>query len=291
MAENTQTHTAGLMLALVANLLLASADATAKLLTTRYPVFQVITMQVAFAFIPVAAMFARRSVWPQIRRPALVLMRGLCAGVGTLCSFSAFSVLPLPDVYAIIFSAPIVVTLFSAMFLHEKVGRYRFGAVLVGFAGILVMVEPGVTRMTLGHVAAFGGMLTTAAAILIMRQARHEDANLMVAAVMLGLLLVSLPGCLAVGRAPSLPDVGLAALSGLIMGSGNFIILAAVRRAPAALIAPTQYTMLMWALLYGVILFGNPVRLHVIVGAALVIAASLFTLRRERVRALQEMVK
>jgi drug/metabolite transporter (DMT)-like permease len=127
-------------------------------------------------------------------------------------------------------------------------------------------------------------MLTTAAGVLIMPKARGENPIVMVGAVMLGLLVVSLPGSLAVGRLPSAADVGLAALAGLIMGSGNFVMLAAIHRAPAALIAPTQYTMLVWALLYGVALFGNPIRANIVAGAALVIGASLFILHRERVR-------
>jgi drug/metabolite transporter (DMT)-like permease len=277
-------HSAALLLALTANFLLTSADATAKLLTSRYPVSQVIAMQVTFGFVPVMAVFARVPTRLRIGQPHLVLMRGLFAGLGTLCSFYAYSVLPLPDVYAIIFSAPIVVTIVSALLLHEQVGRQRWAAVLVGFIGVLTMIEPSATRLTLGHAAAFGAMLTTAMAILIMRQARQEDPKVMVAAVMLGLLSVSLPGCITAGRVPALADLCLAAIAGLIMGLGNFMILAAVRRASAALIAPTQYTTLIWGLLYGVLLFDTPFRLRVVLGAFIVTASSLFILHRERVR-------
>jgi S-adenosylmethionine uptake transporter len=272
----------GLVLALMANFLLTSSDATAKLLTGRYSVFQVITMEVVFGFVPVIVMVMRAPGRLRIAEPRLVLMRALFAGFGTLCSFYAYSVLPLPEVYAIVFSAPIVVTIASALFFGEQVGWRRWLAVFTGFVGIIIMVQPGATRLTLGHAAAFGGMLTTAVAILIMRRARHEDPTVMVAAVMLGLLAVSLPGLIVLGRAPTPADLGLAALAGLIMGSGNFLILAATRRAPAALIAPSQYTMLVWALFYGIVLFGNPLRAHVIAGALVVMAASLFIFFRER---------
>jgi drug/metabolite transporter (DMT)-like permease len=99
------------------------------------------------------------------------------------------------------------------------------------------------------------------------------------------LLSVSIPGVILLGQVPTWSDVGLAALSGLIMGTAQFLALEGLRRAPAASVAPMQYTMLVWALIYGVLLFDDPVKLHVIVGAIIVIASSLYIMHRERVRA------
>jgi drug/metabolite transporter (DMT)-like permease len=270
----------------MASFLLTSADAAAKSLTHRYPVFQVIAMEAAFALLPVAIMLLRSRVLGPLRvhNWPLVFMRALFAGLGTVCSFYAYSMLPLSDVYAIIFCAPIIVTLASIPLLGEQVGVYRWAAVVVGFVGILVMVQPGATQLSLGHAAAFGGTLTTALAILIMRRADQERPAVMVAAVMFGLLAVSIPGFLLVARLPDWPDLGLAALAGLMMGTGNFFLVEAVRRAPAAVIAPTQYTMLVWAILYSVLVFQDALKSHVVIGALVVIGANLYIMYRERVR-------
>jgi drug/metabolite transporter (DMT)-like permease len=222
----------------------------------------------------------------RIRHPVLVFLRGFLAAIGTICGFYAFSVLPLADVYAISFCAPLVVTLASIPLLGEQVGIRRFAAVLTGFIGILVMVRPGFVELSLGHLAAFCCVFTSAGVILIMRRiGREEDRGVMVAAVMTGLIAVSAPTLLVVGRIPHWHDVGLAALAGLFMVSAQFVALEALRRAPIASVAPMQYTMLVWALVYGVLIFGDPVRPHVLAGAAIVIASSLYIMHRERVRA------
>jgi drug/metabolite transporter (DMT)-like permease len=282
----------GILMALVANLLFTTSDAIVKTLTARYPVVQVVTMQVGFAFIPLIVMTIRDGTFSHLRivHPLLVAIRGLCAGIGTLCGFFAFSILPLADVYAIAFCAPMVVTIASIPVLGEQVGRYRFAAILVGFIGILIMVRPGVTPLSLGHAAAFGSVFTSAAVVLIMRRiGREEQRGVMVAAVLAGLLVVSLPGTLAVGRWPAPQDLAFAAASGLLMGSAQFFTLEALRRAPAASVAPMQYTMLVWALVYGTVLFGDPVQLNVLVGAAIVILSSLTIVHRERVRAREKL--
>ncbi|WP_165820276.1 DMT family transporter [Microvirga sp. KLBC 81] len=278
----------GVALALLANFLFTSSDAIVKTLTMRYSVFQVIFMQVTFACIPLSIMLLRDGTLTRlkVRNPFLVFLRGLFAGVGTVCGFYAFSVLPLADVYSITFCAPMVVTLASIPLLGEKVGKYRFSAVIIGFMGILIMVQPGVAPISLGHAAAFGNVFTSAGVVLIMRRIAHEEERgVMVAAVMLGLLTVSIPAVALVGRAPDASDVGLAALAGLIMGIAQFLALAAIRRAPAASVAPMQYTMLVWALLYGIMLFNDPLRPNVVVGAVIVIASSLYIMHRERIRA------
>jgi drug/metabolite transporter (DMT)-like permease len=221
----------------------------------------------------------------QRRHPKLVVARGLLGGLGAVFGFFAFSVLPLADVYAIAFCTPVVVTIASIPLLGERVGAHRWAAVLAGFLGILIMVRPGFDALSLGHLAALGMVGAGTGGVLILRTiSREEERGVMVAAVMLGLLVVSLPACLLVARAPAWTDIGLVALSGLMMGSAQFLIVEALRQVPAASIAPMQYTMLVWALIYGLLVFGDPVEAHVLAGAVVVIASSLYIMHRERMR-------
>jgi drug/metabolite transporter (DMT)-like permease len=278
----------GVAIAVVGNFMFTTSDAIVKTLSARYSIFQIIAMQVAFACIPLFIMLRREGTLAhlRVRHPVLVFLRGFMAGLGTLLGFYAFSVLPLADVYSIAFCAPLVVTLASIPILGEQVGIRRFAAVFVGFLGVLVMVQPGYVELSLGHLAAFGSVFTSATVLLIVRRiGREEDRGVMVSAVMLGLLAASVPPLVFVGQVPLWRDVGLVACSGLIMGSAQFVNLEALRRAPIASVAPMQYTMLIWALIYGTVIFGDPVRTNVLLGAAIVIACSLYIMHRERVRA------
>jgi drug/metabolite transporter (DMT)-like permease len=244
-------------------------------------------MQVAFASIPLAIMLIHEGNWLGLRpvHPKLVAARGLLAGIGTIFGYYAVSTLPLADVYAIAFGVPIVVTILSIPVLGEQVGVHRWSAVLIGFVGIVVMVRPGSTELSLGHLAAVAAMLNGAVITLILRKiAGTEHAPALVSSVVLSMFLVSLPGAVLVFRLPDLADIGLFAASGLMMGTAQFIMLQAFRRAPAVSVAPMQYTMMVWALLYGVILFGDSLRTNLLVGAAVVMASSLYIMHRERVR-------
>jgi drug/metabolite transporter (DMT)-like permease len=275
----------GVLWAMLGFFMYATSDAIIKTLTARYAIFQIVSMQVTFAIIPVAIVAWREGHWRAVRpiHPRIVAIRGLMAGVGTLLGYYAFSTLPMTDVYAIAFGVPIVVTILSIPILGEKVGIYRWSAVVVGFIGILIMVRPGAVELTTGHLAAFLAMLNGAVITLILRKiAGKERAPAMVLAVMLGLLVVSLPATLVVARMPTLADIALVACSGLIMGSAQFVMLQAFRQAPAASVAPMQYTMMVWALFYGAVLFGDSFRLNVLIGGAVVMGSSLYIMHRER---------
>ena len=277
----------GVLLAAFGFFLFASSDAIIKTLTRTYSIFQIIPMQVAFACIPLAIMLARGGGVVGLRpvHPKLVALRGFLSGIGTVFGYYAVSTLPLADVYAIAFGVPIVVTILSIPVLGEQVGVYRWSAVLVGFLGIMVMVRPGSTELSLGHLAAVAAMLNGAVITLILRKiAGTEHSTALVTSVVLGLFIVSLPGAVLAFRTPELSHVALFAASGLMMGTAQFVMLQAFRRAPAVSVAPMQYTMMVWALLYGVVIFGDSLRFNLLLGAAIVMGSSLYIMHRERVR-------
>lgn len=280
---------AGIQLSLASYFLFSSSDVLVKLLTRQIPVFQVILLQVVFAFLPFALVVYRRGgLRTRVRNRSLVAVRGLLAGVNTLCGFYAFSTLPLADVYAIVFFTPIVVTIASIPILGESVGMHRIAAIVTGFLGVLVMIDPAATHFTLAHLAAFGSVMASAAVVLIMRKIGNEEDRIsMVAAVLLGIFAIGLPGAILQWQPLTAQLVLIAIGSGLLTGAAQFVSLEAYRRAPASVIAPLQYTMLVWALVYGIVIFNDPVRENVLIGALIVIAANLYNFHRERVRARQ----
>jgi drug/metabolite transporter (DMT)-like permease len=286
-APGIETPLLGILCSLVANVMFASSDALVKGLTASYSIFQIIPMQVAFACIPILVMLRRDGGFRRMRaaHPRLIVLRGFLAGIGTIFGFYAFSALPLADVYAIAFCTPMVVTILSIPILGEQVRIHRWAAVVVGFLGILVMVRPGFEALTLGHLSALGSVFTGAGVVLIMRKiSRDEQRAVLVTAVMLGLLATSLPIALFVFKLPAWFDVLRVGAAGLFMGSAQFLVVRALSLAPASTIAPMQYTMIVWALAYGSLFFGNVVDPFVVAGATIVIASSLYIMHRERRR-------
>ena len=274
----------GVLLAIGANALFAASDTLVKLLSTRYPIFQIIAMQASVACIVVGFVIWRDRAYrfSAIRNPKMLIGRGFLAGVGTVSGFYAFSLLPLADVYAITFGSPLVVTVAAAWLLGERTGLAHSIAILIGFAGILIMVQPGHGALSLGHLAAFMNVFVGAGVVLIMRSiGSQENRAIMVAAVMAGQLAASLPGVF-MSHAPAWSDVGLVVVSGLVMVSAQFLMIEALRRAPASSVAPMQYTKLVWAIPVGLFVFGDEPKLHVLAGALVVIGSVLYLLNHQR---------
>ncbi len=286
-SANAERTLLGLAFAVTGNFMFASSDAIVKVLSSHYSVFQLVVTQASFALIPLAIMLAweggLRSI--RVRHPRLVLLRGALAGTGTIFGFFSFSQLPLAETYSIFFCTPILVTILSIPILGERVGLHRWAAVIVGLVGVVVMVRPGFEALHIGHAAALVSAVTGAFTVLVMRRiARDEHHAVMVLAVVTGLITVSLPGMILTFRTPTLHDMALFACGGLLMGSGQFFIVRSLKLAPATVVAPMQYSMMLWAIGYGYLLFGTTIDPLVVLGAMIVIASGLYIMNRERRR-------
>jgi drug/metabolite transporter (DMT)-like permease len=274
----------GLGLGALAFGLFSIMDAVVKWLSATYPVPQILVANALFALVPVGIMVARRGGLPQLRtrRLGLHLVRGLLGTTAGFLAFFAFSRLPLADAYAIIFATPLLITALSVPILGESVGWRRWSAVLVGFAGVLIMLRPGVAPVGAGSLAALGAACASACAILLVRKLSVTETTTSIAfysnlvAVLLMALLFSPTFVL-----PSLADLGLMAASGLVGGSALLVLIAAYRRTPAALVAPFQYTQMIWAIVLGALVFGDLPETAMLLGASIVAASGLFILYRE----------
>lgn len=280
----------GVAFSLLAYLMFATSDMLVKLLLDRYSTFQVLVSQATFAMVPVAFMLRNQGLhWPKGKPGLWLWVRAILGAVGGIFGFFAFGRLPMADVYALAFCAPLIVTVLAAPLLGEKVGIRRYGAAIVGFIGVLVMVRPGFATLELGHLAAFLTAFSGATTLMIVRSLRGiTNAGTMAFAVMVGLFTVNLPVLPFVWVTPTLQDLGIMACSGLIMGMAQFSMLRALSSASAAAIAPMQYTMMIWAVVYGYFVFGNAVSPYVIVGSLIVVASSVYTMYRERVRGITQ---
>ena len=278
----------GIGLALLAYGAFSTADAILKFSSAGFSVFQVAFVMAFFAMLPVLLTTIGRgglaSVLP--RNLWLVTLRGvLAAGCGTL-AWNAFAVLPMAEVYALLFAAPMLVTAFSALFLRETVGWRRWSATVVGFIGVVVMIDPRFTGLGLGHFLAAAAAVAGASSFVILKKiGATEKSAAMLFSVLFWLMAVSLPPAVANWVWPSAGELGLMAAAGLLMGLGQAGLVFATREAPAVVVAPFQYSQMIWAVAFGLLVFGDAPTTNLFVGLVVVIAAGLFIIYRETVRA------
>lgn len=277
----------GILLSLAAYGLFTLMDASIKALGGRYHVVQVVFFNALFAFATVATIAALRGRLAGVRSPQwrLHLLRWAIGLPGGLAIFWAYPRMPLADVYAILFAAPLFMTALSVPVLGERVGWRRWSAVLVGFLGILLMLRPGSGLFGATTLAALFGALVHASNMLLLRRMRGVDPPEAFGIWGNGLTLLATAAALPwLWRTPSVPDLALHAFAGSIAGSGFLLLVLAYARAPVAVLAPFQYSQMIYGILLGLWLFGDRPEPEMLAGAAIVVGSGLYIFHREAVR-------
>jgi drug/metabolite transporter (DMT)-like permease len=281
-AENSPLR--GLGFAFLAFGLFATHDAIIKALGQDYSVFQIIFFATLFAFIPMSILILadQTSANFRPRHPWLVIARSLLSLTAMSAAFYAFVTLPLAEVYALLFATPLLITALSVPLLGETVRARRWAAVFVGLIGVIIVLRPGATAFSPGHLAALCSALAASLATIIVRKIGSEERSVvLVVYPMLSSILV-MGGTLPFVYQPvELPSLGLMAAVGLLSVIAQLCTISAYRFAPAAVVAPTQYSQILWATGYGVIFFAERPDTMVALGAAIIIASGIFIVWRE----------
>ena len=279
-----QSNTAGVAFALISFGVFASHDAVIKFLGDSYMPFQILFFSVLFSFPLVTLMLMRDPEASTLRpvHPRLVAARTIAGAITGAAAFYAFTVLPLAQVYAFLFAAPLLITVLSIPFLGEKVGVHRWSAVALGLVGVMIVLRPGATDISLGHIAALVAAAGSALVAVITRKIGNEErtAVLMLYPMMANFVLMgaAMPF---VYRPMPVEHLGLLALmSGLGFLGGVFMI-SAYRRADAAIVAPMHYSQIIWAALFGFFLFDEVPDLFTWVGAGVIILSGIYVVLRE----------
>jgi drug/metabolite transporter (DMT)-like permease len=274
----------GALLALLAFGVYATHDVIVKLMGGIYSPVQLIFFSVLFSF-PLAMLMLMRDARPGTLLPVhpwWIAVRTLAAVVTGLTAFYAFSVLPLAQVYAIIFASPLIITILAIPILGERVRIRRWLAVIVGLAGVLVVIQPGQTALSLGHVAAiiaaFGGAL---ASIIVRKVGAEERSVVLLLYPMTANFIVMAVALPFVYEPPPLDHLGLFAGMAVLGSVGGLIIIAAYKAGEAVIVAPMQYSQILWAALYGALFFEEFPDRATVVGATIIIASGLYIVLRE----------
>ena len=258
-----------------------------------YPVSEVIFFRSFFALLPVLAFSAwsggiRKGI--STSRPLFHILRSLAGVCGMFLNFAALQRLPLADITGFSFVAPIFAVMLAALILHERAGPYRWAAVMVGFGGVLLMIEPhgGVMHLVRAGfssgaaLALMGAALSSVVVIFIRQMSTTERSEAIVFYFMLTCAVVSGLAMLWDWKAPSWPAVAWLVFSGLLGGIGQLCMTFSYRYAAPSLLAPFDYVAMVWAVVLGYFVLGEVPQPLVMVGAAVVVAAGLFIVWRER---------
>ncbi|MDX2027960.1 MAG: DMT family transporter [Alphaproteobacteria bacterium] len=283
----------GMAMGAIAFALMTALDVVFKLMAEGHPAHQIIFVNGCFALIPIFGWALLTGGLHRLHttHPVHHAFRGVIAVAAAFSAIYAYSRLPLANFYAIVFTGPLIVTLLSAIFLKEAIDRERWIAIGGGFFGVLIVTHffgdlpnaPPTIDVTAGRIAAFISVFCYALSVIIVRRMRLGESNVSfslyghLAAISIGGAILFVQG----GPALSPDDIAHLALSGFLGGTATICLMTAYQRAPVALVAPFQYTQIIWGALAGYMLWGRVPDIYLIVGAVIVAACGLFVIYRE----------
>jgi drug/metabolite transporter (DMT)-like permease len=202
--------------------------------------------------------------------------------------FWAVSYLPLADTVTFYLAAPIYVTALSALFLKEPVGWRRWSAVMIGFVGVVIALRPSAATLTWPALIAITGSLFFSIFLITTRMLRGTHDVVLVSGTFGAMLLASGAVAPLSWVAPTLSDFALMLLLGLVAMVAFACINRSLKLAPASVVVPYQYTMIIWAVALGFVVFGDVPDAFTLIGAAIIVAAGLYILWREQIVARRE---
>ena len=259
-------------------------DAIIKSLGGTYSVIQIVFFSSLFTF-PLIALLLVRDAEPGTLRPKntrLVALRSVSGSIAAFTAFYAFTVLPLAQVYGILFATPLLITLLAIPFLGETVRLRRGLAVVAGLVGVIVVLRPGAQDLSLGHLAALLASLLSAINAIIMRKIGGEERTVVMILfpMFMGFLFMA-AGLGFVYKPMPLVDLALMAVIAVLVLIAMTCVLFAYRHGPAIVVAPMQYSQIIWAVFFGTLFFGEKPDLITFLGTAIIVSSGLYILRRE----------
>ena len=281
----------GVLLMLGGDFMFSLNDAMGKWLVATLSVGQILFVRSVGAFVVLGPMMARQGTRAlfDVERPWLQVARAVLSAVETALFYAAVYYLPLADVFSFYMAGPIYVAALSHMLLGERVGWRRWIAILVGFVGVLIMLKPS-GDFSLASFYAVAGSLLFAVTIILGRVLRGTSDTTLVTWQTVCSLILGGGMILVLGgwKAPTSVEWTGMLLLGIVSCVAHLMIVRALKLAPAAVLAPLHYTLLLWAVILGWLFFGDVPGIRILVGAAIVVLAGLFIFHRQNVKSTVE---
>ena len=274
----------GIAFMLIATLAFSINDVLGKFLVATYSVGQILLMR-SLASLLVLSPFVYRDGIEAFRKAPQPLLQVARVVLGTLevaCFYAAVIYISLADAISFYLASPIYVTALSALLLKEQVGIWRWSAVLIGFVGVLIALNPSAGAFGVGSLIALAGSVFYAFLILLTRKLNRTSNAVLAATQAAGSLLFGLSASFLTWTPIAPLDVPLLLLLGVVSIGSIVLVNQSLKLAPASVVIPYQYTMIVWAVIFGYIFFGDEPQMHTIVGAVVIVASGLFIFLRER---------
>ena len=277
----------GMLCKIIAMLMFAVMFAAVRWLGPHFPIGEIVFFRstLGLPVIVVAAYFSGGLHLLATKRIDSHALRSIAGVISMYCNFTAYTLLPLADVTAIGFAAPLFIVMLAALLLRERVHIYRWSAVVIGFIGVLVIIGPG-ARMASGATVGVAYALTSAALaalamIFLRRMSAHEHSTAIAFYFMLTASVISLFTLPFGWNFPTGTEGWVLIASGLAGGIGQLFLSFSYRYGEASLLAPFDYTAIIWAAALGYFVFGELPMANVWIGTVIVISAGLLILWRE----------
>ena len=285
--ETRERVLAGILFTGAAYFLFSMQDASIKLLVAGIAVWQIMFVRSITILVATAAIGGRRLFEDSARSPIVgpMFVRSAFTLAAWLCYYNAARYLQLAELTTVYYAAPIIVTVLSVIMLGEKVPMLRWLAVLIGFAGVFVACDPtrlGLSMPVLLVLAA--ALLWGIAVVLLRKTAMAERTMIQLILNNFYFLVFSAVPALLVWQTPDWQQLLLLICVGALGGVAQYVLFEGMKRAPVSIVAPFEYTSLVWAFALGFAIWGDVPRREVFLGAALIVTAGLLIVGNEHFR-------
>jgi drug/metabolite transporter (DMT)-like permease len=281
--DDRSARLAGIGLMLLSILMFSFGDALGKFMVATYSVGQLLWLRACAALLVLLpVIWKQRAEFVHLERPWLQLLRVTLSTLEVAAFFLATVYLPLADVVTYYLACPIFVTALSGVVLGERIGWRRWTAILVGFCGVLIALRPSAQTVSWPAMIALGGSLSFAFLMLITRSLRATPDIVLASSQFVGTFLLGAVLSPIGWVTPSAGSLGLFAVAGIISVSALLCVNRSLKLAPASVVVPYQYSMIVWAVIFGFVVFGDVPSWATIVGAAIIIGAGLYIFLREQ---------
>ena len=276
----------GIVFLMLASMVFSVMAVLIKLLGQHLHITQILLVrQIGMTILVAPAILKNFSGSLHSERLGLQLLRVVCALMAMLCGFTALIYLPLADATAIFFAKSFFVTILAVIFLGETVGAYRWSAVLMGFIGVMIMLQPGTENFSVYGLLSLAGAAGAAAVMILLRLlSRSDSADTIMTYGALGVgVVMILPG-IYFWQEPTTLEWLLLVAVGVVSYFAHKCNIFAYKHGEASLLASLDYVRLLWATLFGYLIFDQFPGGSIWFGAAIVIAAAVFMIYRETQR-------
>ena len=281
--SSSRAALAGIALMIAGIFLFAVNDALGKWLMATYTVGQVLLIRSLAAMALLAPFIWRdRQTFAEAPRWGLQIVRAVLATIEVACFYWAVAYLPLADVMAYYLAGPIFVTAIAGTMLGEQVGWRRWSAVVAGFVGVVVCLRPGVAAFTWPALIALIGSFTFSLSMVSTRFLRDTSQTVLVTTQTVAALVFGIVVAPVAWVSPTGSDLALLALLGMVAMVAHVCVNRSLTVAPASVVVPYQYTTIVWAVLFGYLVFNDVPDVWMLAGGTIIIGAGLVIFLREQ---------